>query len=345
MNTKSIGWDIRALFSSSVASLFLLAGMAANAQTTYTYATSSGSWNTTTQWTPAGPPDGIGNTIASLNPNGGRTITLVGSHTFGNIACVINNNRSYTFTPGSDSSSALTLQVSSGTPSVSVAAGSSAGMLYLNAPLVGAQGFNKSGVGFFILGAANTITGNINITGTGTGANSGGWLVVNGSLPLNAPVMINNYGGLAGYGMILDALTLNSGGKIDPGAAVYNSFQVGTLTAGALTWNGGGSLTYELAAAGASDSMTLNGALTKGTAGTFNFSFTQLAGFDTTQTYTLMTFSSASGFNASDFGGAPTGMEFCLTSTSLLLTPIPEPATWAILLGGLGVVAAVRRRR
>jgi hypothetical protein len=91
--------------------------------------------------------------------------------------------------------------------------------------------------------------------------------------------------------------------------------------------------------------MTLTGALTKGTAGTYNFTFTQLTGFSTSQTYTLMTFASQSGFSASDFGGAPAGMQFDLgTGTSLLLEPIPEPATWIMMFGGLGIFAAFRRR-
>jgi len=341
-----MGRGFCALLLGSAASLFLLAGIVANAQTTYTEQGVNGSWNTTTIWSPVGPPDGVDNTIASINPNGGRTITLDGNHTIGNISFTINNNRSYTINSGTPSSSTLTLQVSSGTPSVWVGAGNTSGNMYVNAPLAGTQGFSKSGVGFFVLGGVDTITGTINITGTGTGASSGGWLVVNGSLPVNAPVQVNNYGGLAGYGTIYDAVTLNSGGNIDPGNAAYNSYSVGTLTAGSLTWNGGGSMTYELATAGASDSVILDGSLTKGTAGTYSFSFTQNSGFSTSQTYTLMTFTSDSGFSDSDFSGAPTGMQFDLTGTSLLLEPVPEPATLALLgLGGVAAAWQIRRRK
>jgi PEP-CTERM motif len=329
----------------TIAVLLLISCVTANAGT-YTWTASNGSWNTTTLWSPVGPPDGIDNTIASTNPSGGRTITMDGDHTIGNIAFTVNNNRSYTINSGTPSTSILTLQVSSGVPSVWVGAGSSSNYLLINAPLAGTQGFTKSGVGFFILGGVETLTGTINITGTGTGSASGGWLVDNGSLPVGAPIQVNNYGGLAGTGTILDAVTLNSGGKIDPGANVYAGPSVGTLTANSLTWNGGGSMTYELGqpVAGNSDILNLIGSLAKGTAGTYNFSFTQNAGFSTSSTYTLINFASQSGFSASDFGGAPAGMQFEVTDTSLLLETVPEPATWAMLLGGLGIIAAFRRR-
>jgi hypothetical protein len=95
-----------------------------------------------------------------------------------------------------------------------------------------------------------------------------------------------------------------------------------------------------------SDELALNGALTKGTAGTFNFTITQNTGFSTSGTYTLITFGSDSGFSAIDFGGAPTGMEFDLTPTSLLLDPVPEPSTAALLaIGGLLAVRQIRRRK
>ena len=330
------------------ASLFLLAGMV-NAQTTYIEQSANGSWNTTTLWSPAGPPDGIDNTIGSTSPSGTRTITLDGNHTIGNIAFTVNNNRTYVINSGTTlPSSALTLQDSATTPSVSVAAGASAGFLIINAPVAGTQGLTKSGIGTLVLGGVDTYTGTTTL--------SLGNLVVNGSLATGSPVIVNNTGtqpGLGGKGTINDGVTLNSGGTISPGditlVGTAPAPQVGTLTAGSLTWNGGGKMAFQLgdpSSSANSDQLVLGGALTKGTAGTFNFTITQNTGFSTSATYTLMTFGSDSGFSAIDFGGAPTGMEFDLTSTSLLLDPVPEPATFALLgMGGLIAGWQIRRRK
>jgi autotransporter-associated beta strand protein len=318
------------------ACLFALA-RTASAQTTYVWQGVNGSWNTTGNWVPGGPPDGVDNTIGSINPGGTRTITLDGNHTIGNISFTVNNNRTYIINSGTPSTSVLTLQVSSGTPGVSVAAGATAGFLIVNAPIDGTQGLTKTGIGSFVLGGANTYTGTTTV--------SAGNFVVNGSLAAGSPVVVNGGQlGLGGSGTINGGITLNSGGKINPGSIILSgtapAAQVGNLTGGSLLWNGGGELDLQLgdpSAAANSDEFNLIGSLTKGSAGTFNFSFTQLAGFSTSGTYTLMNFASQSGFSASDFGGAPSGMQFDLTPTSLLLDPVPEPSTAALF--GLGATA------
>jgi autotransporter-associated beta strand protein len=346
---KTMGRSVCALLFGTAASLFLLT-VAVNAQTTYTWQGVNASWTVNADWSPAGPPDGIDNTIGSINPNGTRTITLDGNHTIGNIAFTVNNNRTYIINSGTPSSSVLTLQVSSGTPSVSVAAGSSSGFLTINAPVAGTQGLTKSGIGTLVLGGVDTYIGTTTL--------SLGNLVVNGSLATGSPVIVNNTGtqpGLGGKGTINDGVTLNSGGTISPGditlVGTAPAPQVGTLTVGSLTWNTGGKLSYQLgdpSLAANSDELALNGALTKGTAGTFAFTFTQLTGFSTSGTYTLITFSSDSGFSASDFSGAPTGMQFDFTSTSLLLdpAPVPEPSMAALVaIGGLIAAWQIRRRK
>ena len=337
------------LLIGTIAVAFLISCATANAAS-FAWNVANGSWNTTTLWTPTGPPDGIDNTITAANPTGGRTITLDGDHTIGNITFTINNNRSYTINSGTPSTAALTLRVSSGTPSVSVAAGATSGFLIINAPVAGNQGLTKGGIGSLVLGGVDTYTGTTTL--------SLGNLVVNGSLASGSPVIVNNTGtqpGLGGKGTINDGVTLNSGGTISPGditlVGTAPAPQVGTLTAGSLTWNGGGKMAFQLgdpSLAANSDHFILGGALTEGTAGTFNFTFTQLTGFSTSGTYTLITFGSDSGFSASDFGGAPTGMQFDLTPTSLLLdpVPVPEPSMAALLaIGGLIAARQIRRRK
>jgi hypothetical protein len=58
-----------------------------------------------------------------------------------------------------------------------------------------------------------------------------------------------------------------------------------------------------------------------------------------------MNFASQSGFSASDFGGAPAGMQFDLTPTSLLLDPVPEPSTAALFGLGAATLFIFRRRK
>lgn len=327
------------------ACLFSLA-KTADAQTTFTEQAANGSWNTAANWSPAGPPDGVDNTIASINPGGTRTITLDGNHTIGNINFTVNNNRAYIINAGTTvPGSVLTLQVSSGTPTANVIAGATAGFLTINAPIGGTQGLTKGGIGSLVLGGVNTYTGTTTV--------SAGNLVVNGSLATGSAVIVNSVGsqlGLGGSGTINDGVTLNSGGRISPGSITQvgtaPAAQVGTLTAGSLLWNGGGELSFQLgdpSSAANSDEFNLAGAFTKGTAGTFNFAFTQVTGFTGLGTYTLMNFGSQSGFSASDFTGAPSGMQFDLTPTSLLLESVPEPSTMALF--GLGATALFFFRR
>lgn len=322
--------SMKALLYSFTASLFLIS--TSHAQI-FQWTGNNGSWNTTGNWNPAGPPDGVDNTITSVNPGGGRTITLDGDHTIGNIAFTVNANRAYTINAGTPSTSILTLEVTSGTPSVSVVAGATSGILTVNAPVAGTQGLSKTGVGIFVLGGINTLTGPTSV--------SQGWLGINGSLASGAPVNVNSGGNLAGTGIINDSTTLNSGGNIDPGGVVNNPTtpQVGTLTLASLLWNGGGKLTFELgdpSSSANSDLLNINGAFTKGSVGAFSFTITPLTGFSTSASYTLINFGSQSGFSLGDFSGAPSGMQFDLTPSSLMLTPIPEPSAIALAaLGGL----------
>jgi hypothetical protein len=357
------------LFAAAL-SLLLLPAMV-NAQP-YTYLMNdvNGSWTATSQWasTGGGPsyPNAVDDTITTVNPNGGRTVTLDGNETVGNFDITVNANRSYTFNTGTTiPTSTLMLETTAANnpsgPSVQVKAGKTAGNVYFNAPLAGTQGFTltagtgsySGGIGAFILGASSTgstISGTINV--------NGGFLVVNGSLPVGAPVTINesSQAVLAGTGTVGDAVTLNAG-MIFPGTAVMTSaspyviYTPGTLTLGSLAWNA--SHTVINTTLGTSSSLlALSGAggLTLTGSGTYGFNITQGTGFSTANTYTLMSFVNDPDptLPVSEFTGAPTGMQFALDATDeyLLLEPsVPEPSTLALLIGGVVGVWQLRRRK
>ena len=82
------------------------------------------------------------------------------------------------------------------------------------------------------------------------------------------------------------------------------------------------------------------------------------ANFNMTQSYswTLISAGSISGFNAADFtvntsafqnplGGGSFVVGEIGNTLTLDFTPVPEPGTWTLMLGGLGALAAAWRRR
>lgn len=197
-------------------------------------------------------------------------------------------------------------------------------------------------------GASNTYSGGTTIT-------EGTLLVTNisGSATGTGAVAVNG-GTLGGTGFIAGATTV-TGGNLAAGT----DGTVGTLTFnGALDLaglTGSGQLKFDLAAAGASDSVLLSsGALSIGS-GVLNFddfSFTTLAGFDN-GVYTLLdTSTSITGTLGSSLSGVIAGHNAVLSTDGqdIFLTvtagTIPEPSTYASLAGVMILgCAALRRRR
>jgi len=177
-------------------------------------------------------------------------------------------------------------------------------------PMSGALAVTQAGTGTTELAGVHTYTGATDV--------SAGTLLVTGSLG-NTATTVEKAGVLAGDGSISGAVELMSGGTISPGN------DVGTLSAGALHWNAGGSFDFQLGADEAnSDYLELTSALTKSGSGTYQFHFRDGNAPPTLTTYTLITFAASHGFSASDFSFTYSGANpslhgtFELTPTALL---------------------------
>jgi T5SS/PEP-CTERM-associated repeat protein/autotransporter-associated beta strand protein len=185
-----------------------------------------------------------------------------------------------------------------------------AGAIAFDVPMTGSLAVNQIGAGETALTAASTYTGPTSV--------SGGALIVEGSLG-NTSTSVTSGATLAGNGSIGGPVGLHSGGTIAPGNLV------GTLNATSLDWNGDGVMTFALGADDAdSDRLALSGALSKQGSGSYRFDFSDAAVPPVLRTYTLITFTSSSGFSAGDFNYSYTGTllglagTFELTPTALL---------------------------
>lgn len=233
-------------------------------------------------------------------------------------------------------------------------------------------GLTKSTNGVVTLTRANTYTGATRILG--------GTLVLNGSISSRSAVTVAAGATFAGSGTT-NSSTVTVNGTLSPGAMSASGVSsIGTLSTGAEVWNGGGAYAWQIAdAAGAAgtgwDLLALGGALTVNATAANPFrleliglgttgSAGVVAGFDSSQSYvwTLLTTSAISGLSSGNVvvdssafaaNNALDGGYFSITqdgtSLSLVFTPVPEPAVYALALGvgtlGFVGVRQWRRRR
>lgn len=167
-----------------------------------------------------------------------------------------------------------------------------------------------------------------------------------GTATVDAAVTVGSGGILAGTGSLLQSVSLQNGGEIAAGNSP------GTLNiAGNLDLVNGSGFTFELGANAAnSDLVAVGGALNFTGSGTVLFNFIDLGLVP--GSYDLITFGSLSGLTLSNLalGTTPLGFtgNFAIDADSVSFvvtaTAIPEPSTYALLIG-LGVFGIICYRR
>lgn len=228
----------------------------------------------------------------------------------------------------------------------------------------GSIAVTKSGAGVQTLSGSNTYA-------SGTTVSAGTLLVNNttGSGLGTGDVAVNG-GTLGGTGSFTGKVTVNAGGTMAPGAGIES------LGAGGVTFTGG-TFAFELNTSG-SPTADLLYAANSSTAlsianGATTLSLTDLGSnvaLAAGTKFTLISYTAAGGWNGGVFTGYADGSTFTLGSNTwtidyddtsaginysanatnfgdrfVTITTVPEPSTWALLLGGAAGMIWIRARR
>lgn len=142
---------------------------------------------------------------------------------------------------------------------------------------------------------------------------------------------------------------LGSGTNRDGGLSVLNSDAPIYLTLGSSTATES-NLDLNLFASGTSDTINASKINLTG-AGTISLQLTDDSGSAPSGTYTIMTWQAGTGITLADINLAGTSStditssDLSVSGDSLLYTvAVPEPGTWAMIVGGVGMLIAARRR-
>ncbi|MDR1192322.1 MAG: PEP-CTERM sorting domain-containing protein [Verrucomicrobiales bacterium] len=188
--------------------------------------------------------------------------------------------------------------------------------------------------GTIIIAGANKTTAkaSLDLGDNNYTAGAGSVTVLVNDAQLKAASVTISGGTFDGAGKILAATTVGAGGVLDPD---------GTLTLSSLTLDDGGILNFSIADGDLLDitnDLTLSGATLLLTDSAFTEGEHLLANYGGILTGDVLTVSGLADYNyALDFG---TDKQIFLN-----ITNIPEPSTWALLLTGAALLAALRRRR